>query len=438
MTQQLSLPRTLAYGSLGLPLAALNLPLYVLIPPFYAQELGLGLAVVGTVLLACRIVDTVSDPLIGLLSDRLPSRFGRRRPWLVVACPLLIISTFQLFAPPDGAGWLHLALWSTAAYLAWTMMLIPYSAWGAEITDDYHGRSRLALAREGCVLLGILTAAALPVLVYGGEPAAGDSLRLLTWVMAIGLPLALVAALFGVDDPQRSAGGGASLLDLLRDFRRNRPFMRLIAAYLLNGLANGLPATLFLLFVAHVLGAPDRGGVLLATYFISAIVAIPFWFILSRRLSKHRAWALSMIWACLIFAFVPFLGDGDVYLFFGICVLSGFSLGADLALPASIQADVVDEDRVVSGGRRTGVYFAIWSMATKLSLAIAVGLAFGALGAAGFQPENDADTGVWLLPWLYGGLPVAIKLIAVTFVWRFPLDQARHQELQQSLRETAS
>jgi glycoside/pentoside/hexuronide:cation symporter, GPH family len=423
----------LAYGALGLPLAALNLPLYVYLPAFYAEDMGLGLGAVGLILFAARLLDTVTDPLIGELSDRTPGRLGRRRPWLIAACPLLILASFLLFVPPAGAGAGHLLVWSCIAYLAWTMMILPYAAWGAELSGDYHERSRITGAREGCVILGILFAAALPALI-GAEGGNAGTLKALAWSMAILVPVALIALLAVVPEPERPREPSLRLAAGLRIAARNRPFLRLIAAYLLNGIANGLPATLFLLFVADLLGQPEQAGLLLLLYFLAGIAGIPLWLRLSRKIGKHRAWSAAMLWACLAFVWVPLLGAGDFWPFLVICLLSGLALGADLALPASIQADVVDLDWAASGRRRTGLFFALWSMATKLSLALAVGIAFPVLDLAGFVPGGANDAGALLtLAALYGLVPVAIKLAAVSLVWSFPLGAAAQAETRRRL-----
>ena len=190
----------------------------------------------------------------------------------------------------------------------------------------------------------------------------------------------------------RAAGcGGSTTLPFLQGLRlafANRPFCRLILAFFLNGIANGLPATLFLLFVRHVLGADVDAGPLLLLYFVSGMLAVPGWLWLSRRIGKHRALGRLDAVGLLMFAWVPFLGPGDTAAFAVICVLSGASLGADLAIPASMQADVIDLDRVVSGRRRTAFFFALWSMASKLALAMAVGIAFPVLGAIGFTADG--------------------------------------------------
>ncbi|MDX1540647.1 MAG: MFS transporter [Geminicoccaceae bacterium] len=428
----------IAYGALGLPLAALNLPLYVYLPPYYASDLGLGLGAVGAVLFVARMLDVVTDPLIGEASDRLPTRFGRRRPWLVLACPVLLLSTWMLFVPGEEASLAGLFLWTSISYVAWTAMILPYTALGAELSSDYHERSRITGVREGFVILGILSAAALPALLgLEAEAANAKVLAMLALAMTVLVPLALLALLLRVAEPPAAPEAEVRFVQGLRVALANRPFVRLVGAYLLNGIANGLPATLFLLFVGDVIERPDLGGPLLLVYFLAGVVAIPGWLWLSQRIGKHRAWAAAMLWASLAFAWAPWLGPGDVMAFFAICLLSGLSLGADLALPASMQADVVDLDWARSGRRRTGLFFALWSMTTKLSLALAVGIAFPILDLLGYQADGSSEVGLLGLALLYGLLPVAIKLVATAIVWNFPLGEAFHEDTLRRLREGA-
>jgi glycoside/pentoside/hexuronide:cation symporter, GPH family len=426
--------RLLAYGALGFPLAALNLPLYVYLPAFYAEEIGIGLATVGTVLLIARVLDTMTDPLIGELSDRLPTRIGRRRPWLVAALPLLLLATWMLFLPRSDVGAGHLLLWSILAYVAWTAMLLPYAAWGAELSGDYHERSRITAAREGFVVLGILFAAALPALLGLEADDQGAVLAALAWIMLLVLPVTMLILLVGVPEPSTPRPARLSLGRGLTIALRNQAFIRLVMAYLLNGIANGLPATLFLLFVADGLALPELTGLLLLLYFASGFAAIPFWLWLSRRIGKHRAWSAAMLWACAVFVWVPLLGPGDLWPFFMICLLSGLSLGADLVLPASIQADVVDLDRLQTGQQRTGLFFAVWSMSTKLALALAVGLAFPVLALAEFAPGAANTPGaLTTLAVLYGLAPVLIKLAATALVWNFPITAAAQANLRRRI-----
>ena len=409
----LSRSRLLAYGVTGLPLAALGLPLYVYLPAFYAESVGVAAAAVGVVLLAARLFDVLTDPLAGWLSDRWPDAAWRRRGPMLIGAPLLLIGIEQLFRPGAEAGAAHLLLWTVVAYLGWTLISIPYLAWGAELSSRYHERTQVAAAREGFVIVGTLAALALPALAGVAADPAGTLAVMAQWLWWA-LPLALVLTLARLPAAPAPAVARPAWREGTRLLARNRPLRRLLLAYVVNGTANGLPATLFVLFVAHVLQARELTGPLLALYFVAGVAALPAWVWLADRVGKHRAWMASLLLASLSFVWVPLLGPGDAVLFGLLCVLSGLCLGADLALPASIQADLVGIDRAAGGGSRAGLLFGLWGMATKLALALAVGIAFPLLDLAGFDARGNNGSGPLLvLALLYGGLPVALKLLVV-------------------------
>lgn len=420
-----------AYGLPGLPLAALGLPLYIYLPNYYAEQLGLGLATVGGILLAARLFDMVSDPLAGVISDAWKLNPYRRKSMMVAGVPLLLLGSWYLLIPGAAVNSGYLLTWSLVTYLGWTLIALPYTAWGAELSADYHERSRITACREAFVIVGTLCAAALPAL-FSETDAIQRTLQTLAGALWLVLPLAVLAALVCV--PERRAMSSAASRTLspgqgLRLLFDNRPFLRLMVAYVLNGIANGLPATLFVLFVGSVLQVSQWIGPLLVIYFAAGVISLPGWLWLSRRWGKHRAWSASMLWACAVFIWVPLLGPGDLAAFVIICVLSGLSLGVDLALPAAMQADIVDLDTLNGGGERAGLYFGLWSMATKLALALAVGIAFPLLEFSGFNTGGESSASALLtLGLLYGVAPVVIKLIAVALVWRFPLDQVRQQQ----------
>lgn len=422
----------LFYGLPGLPLAALGLPLYIYLPTFYAEQLGLGLALVGAILLLARATDVLSDPLIGLLADRIPFR-ARRKTLMLLAMPLLSVSIWALFVPPDtaAAGWL--LGWSLLVYLGWSLLVLPYTAWGAELSADYDERSAITGSREGFVLAGTLLAAGLPFAFGIGSDAPGSALSLLATMLLLLLPLTVVLALWRVPETPARARP-ISLRQGLPLLRENPLFTRLLLAYLLNGIANGLPATLFLLYVTHVLAMPEQFGLLLLVYFASGLIGLPVGLKLARRFSKHRVWSVSMLWAAAVFVWVPLLGQGDLTAFLLICLLTGLSLGIDMALPASIQADIVDIDSANGGGQRTGFFFGVWGMTTKLALALAVGLAFPLLDWSGFAVDGAVSRDPWALALLYGLLPIPFKLAAAALMWSFALGRSRQRSLQHLLR----
>jgi Na+/melibiose symporter-like transporter len=421
--------RLYAYAGPALPLAALGIPVYVHLPTFYAQDVGLGLAATGGVLLVSRLIDFALDPIIGLMCDGGVGR--RRRGWIAAGLPLLLVAGWRLFFPPDGVGALHLLLWSAAFYLGLTLIIVPYQAWGAELSADYGERTRISAWREGFALVGVLIALAVPALF---ALSRSQALATLFLPGALVLLLTLGAACFLVPErpmpPEEWKGTAVSLRILIN----NRPFRRLILAQGLNATANALPATLFFLFVGDGLGRPDLAGLLLLAYFAAAIAGVPVWLTIAERMGKHRAWRLSLALTALAFAPVPFLASGQLPAFTVICLLTGLGLAADLALPPAILADVIDEHAAEGGGGRAGLYVALWSLTGKLALALAVGAAFPLLALAGFVPGiANAPESLAVLGLLYAGGPVVLKLAAVAVLHRFPLDQVRQRDLQRRI-----
>ncbi|WP_420409549.1 MFS transporter [Hoeflea sp.] len=427
---RLPLPRVMAYALPAIPLAALTLPLYVLVPTFYTETLGLSLASVGFALLLVRIFDAVNDPLIGWAADRFRPRFGRRRTLFAASLPLTAISALMLFWPPEGVGTAWLAGWGLLLSLGFTSAMIPFSAWGAELATDYHGRSRIAGWREGLTLLGTLLAIGLPFTIGFDDASGPHGLAALGVAVLLTLPLFGAVSVLATPEPSEHSRTRIDLRAGLGHLVRNRPFVRLIAAFFLNGLANGIPATLFLYFVSDRLGLPEARGPLLFLYFLCAIAGVPLATWTAKRFGKHRAWCYGMLAACAAFAPAPLLAEGSLVAFGIICAVTGILLGFDLALPPAIQADVIDVDTAASGEQRSGVYFAAWSLATKLSLAGGVGIVFPLLSVFGFEPSSGNGQGLTALAVAYAWAPITAKLASIAIMWNFPLDEAAQKSLR--------
>lgn len=412
------------YGLPGLPLAVLMLPLFVIIPTFYANDLGLGLATVGGILFFARIWDVLTDPLVGLLSDRTTSRFGRRRPWLVLGTPFAMIGAWALFLPPEQVSATYLFMATIALYLGGTMIMLPYTAWAAELSPDAHERSGIAAAREVAIVVGTLVAIALPA---GFSLSNSEIVSGTAWALLLILPLTVALAVVQLPDApvrQKQVGRGWPAYFALF---QNRPFRLLVSAYFINGIAYGLPATLFLLYAEHILGRADWTWILLIIYFASTILGLPVWLAISRRIGKRTTWIIAMSMAAAGFWPAVLLGNGDLVWFIAICVFTGLPLGAELVMPPSMQADVVDMDAEARKAEigRAGTLFGLWGVATKVPLAVGVGIAFPILQYSGFKADtetNSADS-LLVLAALYGLLPVAFKLLAIMIIWQYPRDK---------------
>jgi len=432
------------YALPAFALAIPTIPVYVYLPTFYAESLGLGLSVTGGVLLLARVADVFTDPLIGIASDRMPSRWGHRKPWIAIGAILCGWALVQLLIPVNSVSAGYLALWAVLLYLGWTMVAIPYTAWGAELSNDYHQRARITGAREAAMIFGILIAGSLPA----GAAALGwterDGLAAAAW-LAIGVGVPTIALLLWCvpDAKLRTVPGHQSIKPQqkksfwisLRPILSNAPFVRLLSGWFINGLANGIPAVLFPLYLQYGLQVgPAQRGILIGVYFFSGILAIPGWVWLSRRWSKHRVWCAAMMLACLAFIWVPLLNPGDFVLFLAVCVVTGCALGADLSLPPAMQADVVEFDTLKSGHHRAGLFFALWSMGTKLALACAVGFSFPVLEVFGFQPgQANQASALFALVVIYALVPTVLKVGAIVLIWGHPLTERRQSIIRRRL-----
>ncbi len=427
-----------AYGALGLPLAFAALPIYVHVPRLYTEGLDLSLALVGAVLLAARIVDAVTDPLIGWANDRLP----RRRLWVVLALPVLALGMLGLLIPPEGAGALWLFALLVGVSLAYSVATIAYNAWGAEVADTPDARTRFVASREAFALVGVVLAAALPGVLAAGEGEAAGLARL-AWVF---LPLLAVFGLWTLwraPAPPAVRAGTAPVWAGLRAALGEPAFARLLAVFAANGIAAAIPAATVLFFVADVLQAAELAGLFLVLYFVAAAASLPLWVRVSQHIGKLRAWLASMVLAVAVFAWAGLLGGGDLVAYGLICVLSGLALGADLSLPPSLLADLLARGRErapsqhtegavgVTGEARAhdaaacvptleaGACFGWWSFVTKANLALAAGLALPLLALLGYAPGARDAEAVAALAGVYGFAPLALKLGAIVLLWRW-------------------
>ncbi len=397
----------LAYGGLGLPLAFVALPLYVVLPNHYASAYGVPLALLGAVLLGTRLLDALVDPFIGGWADRL---FGHspQRAWraLAVAAVVLAVGFRALFFPAV-EGQEALLWWCAAGltitYLSFSTVSVIHQAWGARLGGDEAQRAQVVAWREGLALAGVLVASVLPSL-------AGLDAATLTFTA-----LLLAGTLLLWRAPLPATPRQAPPPAALRLPWATPAFRRLLAIYLCNGIASAVPATLVLFFIRDRLQAPAFEPLFLASYFAAGALSIPLWVRLVAHLGLARAWLVGMGLAIATFGWATQLGAGDVAAFTAVCLASGVALGADLTLPGALLTGVIQ--RAGHAQRAEGAYMGWWNFATKLNLALAAGLALPALQAFGYAPGVRDAAALSALTAAYCVLPCVLKLAAAALLY---------------------
>jgi Na+/melibiose symporter-like transporter len=409
------------YGCFSMPLALVALPIYVYVPKYYSDNFSVSLALIGQVLLAVRLFDAVSDPLLGSWVDHGRSSRGFAllrgyRRFIAFAIAPLALGYVLLFHPPASMprGQSHAAFWLAiclvVVYAGYSLANIAYYSWGADLSPRPAERTRISGFREACGLFGVLASAALPELL--GMDAL--SLVFVAFLLLTGATL-----LLGAPHPPMQHLDVARATPVFTAMKlplRNSQFRILLAIFLANGIASAIPATLVLFYIRDALGLERYAGLILTIYFIAAAAAIPGWVALARRIGEGRAWLAGMVLAVAVFVWVLALHQGALIGFCVICLFSGAILGADLSLPPAILAGVI-----ARGGHRgthEGAYFGIWNLATKLNLALAAGISLPLLNMLGYQPEHLDQVGVRALTYCYALAPSILKLLAALILWR--------------------
>jgi len=371
------LPRGLVWGwgigSLGT--SALHNGVAFLALFYLSTVVGLDPALAGSLILAAKVYDIATDPLAGWLSDRTRSRWGRRRPWLLAGALVSPFAFLLLFNPPAGPGpgllaapVLGLLLYATG----YTLFGVPYLAMPAEMTDDYHERSRLMSARTICLTLGILAGGALaPLLVgtFGGGPAGYARM---SWVLAALILATLLGCFAGTRGARATSpvttGSGAAHW---RSAFGNRPFTTLIISKFchLVGVSVSMSSLAFL--VTLVLDRPEAamGGFVLASA-TGSIASMPVWLALSRRAGKRATYLAAV--ACYLPVLLSWLlaGPGEATgVFLARGLLTGFATGGLTLAAQAMLPDTIEHDFGRTGLRREAMFSAVYSVAEKLASA---------------------------------------------------------------------
>ncbi len=436
-----------SFGAVALPLSTVGLPLTIYLAPFYAGEVGLSLAALGTAMLLARILDIVVDPFIGSLSDRVHSRFGRRKPWLVAGSAVLLLGMMKLFHPPAGVTLAYFLFWLGVMYVGFSLVQVPHRAWGAELSPHYDERTHISSVRQFFATGGLIASTLVPALVLQQAGAkSADVLSSLAWMTLAVLPVLVLLNL--VFTPDRSQATSTPLTQRpdfrvqwrmqwhvqWRTVRRNGPLRTILLVLFIGFSAETFRQTLTVFYARDVIGVPNL-GLIYVYYFISAFIGVPFWRWLAKHTGKHMALVWGMVIAIGTNLGLYFLGRGDVALFTTMFIVKGFCFGALDLLPSAMLADAADVDTAVSRKARAGLLFAMAGVVTNLGQAVGQFVSLNALSWVGYRAAGEADASALnSLRVLYALLPSAVLALALWIALRYTLTGARHDRLRLALQ----
>lgn len=398
-----------AYSLFAAVLSGAGLPIYIYGPKFYADSYGVSLTALGAVLFGLRLVDVVQDPVLGWMSERIRAR---RALWISAGAGLLAVSMLGLFAvtPPLPPLW-WFGLTVTGLFTAFSFLTISFYAQGVQkALGRADGHVRLAAWRETGALLGVCAAAVAPTVLLG---VAGAPYAAFAWGFC-GVTL-LAALAMWPEWRDRAQAEPMPLAAILADPLARR----LLTLALVNAAPLAVSSTLFLFFVESRLAAPGWEGPLLVLFFLAAAASAPVWSALARRFGAKRVLLAAMCLAVISFAVTLTLGPGDTALFAAVCIASGATIGADLTLLPAMFA------------RRMGVIapnggqgFGLWSLVSKLALAVAAAALLPVLEVAGFTPGADnPEAALRMLTALYALVPSVLKLVAIALLAATDLEE---------------
>ena len=389
------------YSLPSIPLAAAQIAVYIAVPAIYSKIAAVGIGITGLVIMISRVIDMITDPILGTYLDRMVEKIGWKF-WLLIGFPLISIGIFILFNPLDGLEIFSLLLGVIFVTLGWTFFSIPWWGIGIAISNsNSNDRFKVVSFRELLTIPGVI----LGLFLIHFSNISGEiffiiSVLFLSPIFIKKIPIPNIS----------NKKVTSYFLNIKNLFKGNSNFKYLCLSYFFIGLSNGVTSILFILFVEFIIGGSPQNY--LSIYFISAFIGLPFVYMLASKYNKKRIWTSFIILACICFLPVVFLSNNSATLFMVICIISGFCLSADLIIPSSIQADIIYKEQQKNKSVLVGKIYSVWSFIQKLSLALSAGVCLPLLGYFGFNP-SEVNTQLLPLSFAYGIIPIILRIPAI-------------------------
>ena len=438
-----------AYGAPGVGAGYMFLLLSLYVMKFSTDVLLIAPAVMGIIFSISRVWDAVADPIVGYLSDRTKHPLGRRRTWMLASIIPTCATFIMLFSPPASLGTFGLTMWMGIGvigfYSAITLFAVPHLSLGAELTTNYHERSRLFGLRHAAFTLGsILALASMQIFINAeakGPAATRDAAEWISW-LASGLMLGMV--LFAVVRLRERAEFQGRAIGLpykaFADVWRNPHARLLIVVTFIENVGSAAIGALTLYVAQYVVGRLELAPAIILAYMIPSTISVPMWIPLSRRFGKIRLWIFSMVLTGVSFGVMfslPFIETevARIWVIVIAAIFAGLAAGCGGTVAPSIQGDVIDYDEYLTGERKEGSYFSAWSFVQKSATGVMLLLTGFVLQASGFVPNapQSMTTQVAMVS-LYGMFPLVCYAIGSVMMLRFKLDESEHGRIREELR----
>ncbi len=441
---KLSIKTKLLYGIGDIGNALVNSAIQFYLLLFYTDGALIVPALVGSALLIGKIWDAINDPLFGWVSDRTSSsRFGKRRVFMIFGAIPLGMSVALLWYVPS--GWTNVAIfiWIAVTFIffdtLWTMTNVPYYSLSSELTEDYDERSSLTSWRMLLAVPAYLVGAALTPMLVGLFETKRMGFGMVGIIFGILAAAALLISASGIKEKKYIVDNASTTppLQAIKLTFQNKYFVRLIISYFIVNLSFAFIKTLMAYFVIYQLKMEEQVTPIMGLLLITVVVFIFPWKKLSEKWDKGPAYALGMGIGGLAVAMSFFLPDHSTPWIYVIAIVAGIGFASNWVFPWSMVPDVVDFDRLNTGEYRSGMYFGVWGLATKLSEAIALAASGWLLTLFGYVANMEQTSQTLLgIRLFFGPIPAIVILIGLPLLIWFPINRVFHQNVLRQINQS--
>ncbi len=448
----MNLFQRLSYTALNFPTSAAGMPIFIFILPYYAGDLGLGLSLVGILFFLGRLTDIVTDPIMGVLIDRFPSRWGKHKHWIFISAPIFMVATYLIFLPPtSNPSSLYFFVSLFLVYLSFTLSSIAQLSWSTFLAPDYDDRTRLLTLREFMALLGMFCVIAIPAIVELYDTSLSAKVSAIGVFVLIVIPLITINGLYQVPDTKlkKVQSKIENPFKTFKSFFGNSMLNKIVLAAALIAFCMSLNGALYLIWMDVVMELPEYSSRLMLMYYLVSVFGLGIWRYLSIKTSKHFAAGISCLYAIIIlligFIGFFFIRDMDQSLKLiavgSFIVLYGFSFSGPMPLINAIIADISDKLSLEQGENISGTVFSYLTTITKVGFALAAVVPYLVLEIVwGFDitlGTENTDSSKMAIFYIYTFVPIICYSIASYMLFSHSLGRDEHEKIKSVMEEVS-